>query len=190
MEVKTSFTAFGKKYDFTLETDAIARNYNDEDYAYWIESRDGHFFEINIWKSGGKFKRTGKVYCFADYGSFENTGDPEEEYKLIFSFVNPPIETHDFEILYPEDVARFFMWLVFDCKINFHPDDDFEQYENMETHELTFSEDDARYYNYTMRECFDVCEKYNRSIYEIATRVLKLYHYCDGNDTLANIGEG
>ena len=34
------------------------------------------------------------------------------------------------------------------------------------------------------------CEKYDRDIYEIASRVFKLYHYCDGNDTLANIGEG
>lgn len=94
----------------------------------------------------------------------------------------------EFEIKLPEDVGRFFFWLVFDRKVNFHPDEDFEEYEDLETHEYTFSDDEARYYNYTMSECFDVCEKYNRDIYEIATRVFKLYHYCDGNDTLANIG--
>lgn len=94
----------------------------------------------------------------------------------------------EFEIKSPEDVGRFFFWLVFDCKINFHPDDDFGQYENLETHEPTFSDGEARYYNYTMSECFDICEKHGRDIYAIANSVLKLYHYCDGNDTLANIG--
>ena len=98
------------------------------------------------------------------------------------------METREFKISLPEDVGRFFFWLVFDCKLNFHPDDDFEEYENRETGEITFSDESARYYNYTMRECFEVCEKHDRDIYEIANRIINLYHYCDCNDVLANFG--
>lgn len=93
----------------------------------------------------------------------------------------------EFEIKLPEDVARFFFWLVFDMRISFHPDDDFEQYVNDQTHQYVFSDNEARHYNYTMKECFDVCEKYNRDIYQIGCSVLSLFHYCDGNDALANL---
>ena len=95
-----------------------------------------------------------------------------------------------FNIKLPEDVAKFFFWLVFDCRINFHPDDDFEQYINTETKELTFSDDEAKYYNYTMSECFAVCKEYDRDIYKIALNVIGLFHYCDKNDTLANFCAG
>lgn len=94
-----------------------------------------------------------------------------------------------FEITLPEDVARFFLWLVFDRRLNFHPDDGFEQYQSYETHEPTFTAEEVAYYNNRMELCFNVCEKYKRDIYEIAIRIFKLYHYCDCNDSLANIGE-
>ncbi|MBQ8713107.1 MAG: hypothetical protein IJ551_09870 [Prevotella sp.] len=100
------------------------------------------------------------------------------------------VETKDFTINLPEDVGRFFFWLVFDCKINFHPDDNFADYVCEATGETTFNDKQADMYNEVMDECFKVCEQYQRDIYEIAFRTFKLYHYCDGNDTLANMGEG
>lgn len=98
------------------------------------------------------------------------------------------IKTREFQINLPEDVGRFFFWLVFDCKVNFHPDDGFESYVCERTGKATFSDKQCEMYNDIMDKCFDVCEKYDRDIYEIAQRVLGLYHYCDRNDALADIG--
>ena len=98
------------------------------------------------------------------------------------------IEIRDFTIKLPEDVGRFFFWLVFDCKVNFHPDDDFENYVCEKTGERTFTDEQCRRLNAVMEECFRVCEQYRRDIYEIGIRTFGLYHYCDCNDTLANLG--
>lgn len=97
-------------------------------------------------------------------------------------------EMKEFAIKLPEDVGRFFFWLVFDCKVNFHPDEDFENYVSEKTGERTFSDEQCRSLNAAMEESFKVCEQYQRDIYEIAIRTFGLYHYCDGNDALANLG--
>lgn len=98
------------------------------------------------------------------------------------------IETKDFTINLPEDVGRFFFWLVFECRVNFHPDDDFADYVCEATGEATFTKEQAEKYNGVMERCFEVCEKYGRDIYEIAIRTFGLFHYCDCNDALADIG--
>ena len=97
------------------------------------------------------------------------------------------IQTKDFEINHPKDVGRFFFWLVFDCKIYLHPEDNFADYVDMETGEPTFNDKQCDMYNEIMDECFEVCEKYNRDIFEIAMRVLRLHCYCDGLDALAGL---
>lgn len=78
------------------------------------------------------------------------------------------------------DVARFFMWIVFDAKICFHPDDSFADYGIM-------SNSLAQKYDDKMNRCFEVCEAEERDIYEIANRVMGLFYYCDKNDALANL---
>lgn len=96
------------------------------------------------------------------------------------------IQTKNFNIETPHDVARFFFWLMFDCKVNFHPDENFNDYISLETNENPFNDKQTDMYNEIMDECFEVCEKYGRDIYEISIKVAQLFHYCDGNDTLAN----
>lgn len=98
------------------------------------------------------------------------------------------IETKDFTINLPEDVGRFFFWLVFECRVNFHPDDSFDSYVSLKTGEQTFTKEQADKYDAVMERCFEVCEQYQRDIYEIAIRTFKLFHYCDCNDALAGIG--
>lgn len=92
-----------------------------------------------------------------------------------------------FNIQTPHDVAEFFFWIVFDRKINFHPDDSFGGYINVNTGKMSFEPTEANYYDMTMQRCFFICDEYRRDIYEIATRVLQLYHYCDRNDKLAGV---
>ena len=97
------------------------------------------------------------------------------------------METKDFQVKAPEDVAKFFFWLVFDCRLNFHPDDRFDNYVSIENGQQTFTDEQCAKYDKVMDDCFEVCEKHNRDIYEIASRVIALFYYCDGNDYLANI---
>lgn len=89
-----------------------------------------------------------------------------------------------FEIKTPADVAKFFFWIVFEKHIDFHPDDDFEEYVD-EDGEYVFSDEDAGYLTYTMSECFEVCKQYGRSIYHIACIVKGAFFYCDCNDDMA-----
>lgn len=85
MIYKTKFNAFGIEYQFVLDTDDIERNHEDESYGYWIVEKDGHHFEVNIWKENGSFSDNGKVYCFKDYGNFVDAGAADEEHDIEFS---------------------------------------------------------------------------------------------------------
>ena len=74
---KTKFKAFGRAFCFTLNTDNLARDYDDEDFAYWIKYRGGFYFEINIKKElnkEGYFDYTDKgwVKCYETRGNFED----------------------------------------------------------------------------------------------------------------------
>lgn len=93
----------------------------------------------------------------------------------------------DKDIKTPADVARFFFWLVFEVGVDFNPDDSFFDYENYKTKQPTFSEENAIYYDCLMVLCHEVCVEYDRDIYQMAARVLGLYHYCDHNDIMAQI---
>lgn len=66
-----------------------------------------------------------------------------------------------------EEVKQFFHHIVQDRKINFHPDDAFEMYVSIETHEPSFTAEECKLYNRLMEESFYVCEKRNVDIYEI-----------------------
>lgn len=84
MILDTPFIAFGKEYKLALDTKKLDRNYDDEDYAYWIVETNGKIFEINIWKLNGHFTTSGKVYAFASVGAFEDD-DADEELEIKFS---------------------------------------------------------------------------------------------------------
>lgn len=67
-----------------------------------------------------------------------------------------------------EDVEKFVKFIYEDLEVNFHPDDDFNDVINQETGEKSFSEVEANMYNNLVNECFNVCERENVDLYEIA----------------------
>ena len=68
------------------------------------------------------------------------------------------------------DVKAFFHYLVNECRISFHPDDNFTDYVYNNAH--IFSDEDAALYNQLMDESFDVCTKTNVDIYDLAYETL------------------
>lgn len=69
------------------------------------------------------------------------------------------------EIKTIEDVAFFASQLVNKENLNFHPDDDFSDYINLETQESLYSEKEIQILNQQMKKCFDVCDQFGADIY-------------------------
>ena len=86
MIVTTTFR-YGGVYNFTLDTDNLDRNYNDEPYGYWIvEERYGKLFEINILKThevDGDFTNAGYVKCYDNLDDFYDD-EPTETIDITF----------------------------------------------------------------------------------------------------------
>ena len=70
-----------------------------------------------------------------------------------------------------DHVFEFSHYLVYDLELNFHPDTPFEDYICLSTHEPSFSPSEAQTGNRLMEECFDVCEKNHKDVYEETGRV-------------------
>ena len=81
----------------------------------------------------------------------------------------------DMEIKTIEDVKKFFQYLSGERKVIFHPDDDFEQYVNMETLERTFTPEECDKFNVMMQKCFEVCEAEGEDIYLVGIETLIMY---------------
>ena len=77
------------------------------------------------------------------------------------------IYTNESQIKTVKDVEAFFHHIVFERKVNFHPDDMFENYVSCEGGINTFTFEECAIYNRLMDECFDVCEKGDVDIYKI-----------------------
>lgn len=88
--------------------------------------------------------------------------------KLEFDFEGLNGLPKDFKIKTVTDVKKFFHHLVFDRKVNFHPDDDFSEYVSIDGKTPTFNANEVKQYNRLMKQAFDVCEKNGKDIYEIA----------------------
>ena len=76
MVVRTVFEMNVVKYDYTLDTDRLDRNYEDEAYGYWIIPLEGEsFLEINILKelANGTWIWSQRGYA-AYYETTEQTG--------------------------------------------------------------------------------------------------------------------
>ena len=71
------------------------------------------------------------------------------------------------------DVKAFFHHLVDECKVNFHPDDDFANYISIKEGTPTFTEEEVTVYNRLMEESFDVCEKADVDIYKLSLEELQ-----------------
>lgn len=81
---------------------------------------------------------------------------------------NNMIYNEESHITTVEEVANFFHHLVFDLKLNFHPDDDFAEYVNSKTKEPLFTPEEIALYNRLMAESFKVCEdSEDKDIYDL-----------------------
>lgn len=72
-----------------------------------------------------------------------------------------------------KDVETFFHHIVFDRKVNFHPDDMFENYISCEGGINTFTLEECVIYNRLMDEIFKACEKEGVDIYSIGLTELQ-----------------
>ena len=70
-----------------------------------------------------------------------------------------------------KDVIAFAKQLIKEG-VNFHPDDDFNDYINLETQEPTYKKADADFRNELMNQCFAVCEKNGVDIYDTMSEVV------------------
>lgn len=69
-----------------------------------------------------------------------------------------------------KDVVAFAKQLIKEG-VNFHPDDDFKDYINLETKEPTYTKEEADFRNELMNQCFSVCEKKGVDIYDTMSEV-------------------
>jgi hypothetical protein len=75
------------------------------------------------------------------------------------------------QITTTKDVVAFAKQLIKEG-VSFHPDDDFNDYINLETKEPTYSKEDADFRNELMNQCFTVCEKNGIDIYDSMSEVV------------------
>lgn len=73
-----------------------------------------------------------------------------------------------------DDVKAFFTQLLNES-LNFHPDEDFANYINIDTSEPTYSVEGAQMRNQLMDKCFEVCDHYHADIYELAQELSLIY---------------
>lgn len=71
-----------------------------------------------------------------------------------------------------KDVETFFHHIVSERKVNFHPDNMFEDYVSCDGGINTFTIDECAIYNRLMDESFNVCKDANVDIYEIGINEL------------------
>ncbi len=74
------------------------------------------------------------------------------------------------QIKNPYDVEAFVVQLVSEG-LNYHPDDDFENYINLKTDEPSYTPEEAQKRNELNQQCFEVCEKFNIDLYDLSQEV-------------------
>ena len=74
------------------------------------------------------------------------------------------------DILTITDVEDFMRQLV--CEgTNVHPDEDFNNYINIETELSAYTEEEAAIRNTLMNKCFDVCEAAGKDVYSVMQEI-------------------
>lgn len=66
-----------------------------------------------------------------------------------------------------EDVKDFFHHIVFEKKINFHPDEPFENYIEISSRKASLTNEECKVYNRLMEESFEICNTSGIDIYQI-----------------------
>jgi hypothetical protein len=93
--------------------------------------------------------------------------------KYIASWNNRVARPHSLKAYFIEnldDVRQYFKDLHVIYDNEFHPDDDFRDYTNVDNNS-TFTPEEAEYLNMIMIQCFDICNKNDVEIYNIAGEV-------------------
>ena len=80
--------------------------------------------------------------------------------------------SHDSHITTVEGVKDFFHHIVYDLGINFHPDDDFSGYIDLNTGARVMDDKQATLYNRLMEESFVTCDDEDM-VYEMACELMK-----------------
>ncbi len=81
--------------------------------------------------------------------------------------------TSESHIMSVKDVKTFFHHIVSERKVNFHPDDMFEDYVSCEGGINTFTLGECAIYNRLMDESFAICENEGIDIYSIGLEKLQ-----------------
>ena len=72
-----------------------------------------------------------------------------------------------------EGVKAFFHHLVDERKLNFHPDDDVEDYVSYDEKTPSLPKEEVEVYNRLMKESFNVCDAIDVDIYEIGLQEIQ-----------------
>ena len=70
-----------------------------------------------------------------------------------------------------DDVRKCFHYIVEERNVNFNPDDMFEDYMSVDGSNA-FTPEECEIYNRLVEEAFEICEKENVDIYQIALDIL------------------
>jgi len=84
------------------------------------------------------------------------------------------------------DVTAFFIYLRYHLKLNFHPDDRFEDYVNYGTQLPTFTAKECALYRKAMDDCHSWCQKNHQDIYDIALKVEQFPDFLSGHKRLTD----
>ncbi|WP_072836072.1 hypothetical protein [Flavisolibacter ginsengisoli] len=76
----------------------------------------------------------------------------------------------EYQINTVKDIKAFFQSLYDDYDLAFMPDDDFTDYTTGDN-QPTFNKEEADYLNDVMTRCFDVADRNDADIYEVASEV-------------------
>lgn len=69
------------------------------------------------------------------------------------------------------DHVKLFVHQLVQEGINYHPDDDFCNYVNMESGDVTYSSEEAAARNRLNRQCFEICSRFGEDIYSISQEI-------------------
>ncbi|QYH38459.1 hypothetical protein GYM62_06465 [Algoriphagus sp. NBT04N3] len=73
------------------------------------------------------------------------------------------------------NVEISFHHLIHEERLNFHPDEGFENYINLETKRQTYTDEEAAIRNNLMEQAFQVCDRQQADIYQIGADLLIKY---------------
>lgn len=70
-----------------------------------------------------------------------------------------------------EEVKSFFISLIEEENLNFHPDEDFNNYINLDSKLPTYTDEEAMRLNGLLEKCFEICEKERIDIYNLSMEI-------------------